>query len=251
MMKREIVLSGRMQMVADMVSKGNVLADIGCDHGFVSIYLLEKGICSKVIAMDVNEGPLLRAKEHVKERGLAPYIDVRLSDGMEKLLIGEADSILIAGMGGDLVIRILQNGHQVCRAVKELILQPQSELKRVREFLRDNHYKIVDEDMILEDGKYYPMMKVIPVEVDAFWKDKPEEIIEPCDMYGPLLIKNGNPVLRKFLVKQHNQLNGILEWLKKQPDSENIIKRRNEVLEAILINESAYTILGEIKDAGI
>ena len=83
-MKQEIVLSRRMQMVADMVSKGNVLADIGCDHGFVSIYLLENGICPKVIAMDVNEGPLLRAKEHIEERGLSSYIDVRLSDGMEK-----------------------------------------------------------------------------------------------------------------------------------------------------------------------
>ena len=107
MTEKNIVLSQRMRMVADMVSKGNVLADIGCDHGFVSIYLLENGICPKVIAMDVNEGPLLRAGEHIKERGLSPYIDVRLSDGMEKLLLGEADSILIAGMGGRLVIKIL------------------------------------------------------------------------------------------------------------------------------------------------
>ena len=170
---------------------------------------------------------------------------------MDALQVGEADSILIAGMGGDLVIRILQNGSVVCRTAKELILQPQSELKRVRKFLREHSYKIVDEDMVLEDGKYYPMMKVIPVECDNFWKDKQDDIIEPCDMYGPLLIKNGNPILRKFLVKQHKQLEMILEGLENQPDSENIIKRRKEVLEEISINESAYTILGEIKDAGI
>ncbi len=240
-----------MSAVASMVTPGNILADIGTDHGYVPIALIQKGKIPKAIAMDINVGPLMRANEHIAKCQLEEYIQTRLSDGVEALKVGEADSILIAGMGGDLVIRILQNGTEVCRAAKELILQPQSELKRVREFLRDHNYKIVDEDMILEDGKYYPMMKVIPVEVDVFWKDKPEEIIEPCDMYGPLLIKNGNPVLRKFLVKQHNQLNGILEGLKKQPDSENIIKRRNEVLEAISINESAYTILGEVKDAGI
>lgn len=240
-----------MSAVASMVTPGNILADIGTDHGYVPIALIQKGKIPKAIAMDINVGPLMRASEHIAKCQLEEYIQTRLSDGVDALKVGEADSILIAGMGGDLVIRILQNGNEVCRAAKELILQPQSELKRVREFLRDHNYKIVDEDMILEDGKYYPMMKVIPVEVDTFWKDKPDDIIDPCDMYGPLLIKNGNPVLRKFLVKQHNQLNGILEGLKKQPDSENIIKRRNEVLEAISINESAYTILGEIKDAGI
>lgn len=240
-----------MSAVASMVTPGNVLADIGTDHGYVPIALIQKGKIPKAIAMDVNVGPLMRANEHIKKCQLEEYIQTRLSDGVEALQVGEADSILIAGMGGDLVIRILQQGNEVCRTAKELILQPQSELKRVREFLRNYQYKIIDEDMVLEDGKYYPMMKVIPVEVDNFWKDKAEDIIEPCDMYGPLLIKNGNPTLRKFLVKQHKQLSGILESLMAQPDSEKIIKRRKEVLEAISINESAYTILGEIKDAGI
>uniref|UniRef100_UPI0040577867 tRNA (adenine(22)-N(1))-methyltransferase n=1 Tax=Agathobacter sp. TaxID=2021311 RepID=UPI0040577867 len=246
-----VKLSKRMSAVASMVTPGNVLADIGTDHGYVPIALIQKGKIPRAIAMDINSGPLMRANEHITKCRLEEYIQTRLSDGVDALKVGEADSILIAGMGGDLVVHILQDGKSVCRAAKELILQPQSELKKVRKFLRDHNYKIVDEDMILEDGKYYPMMKVIPVELDNFWINKPEDIIEPCDMYGPLLLKNGNPILRKFLVKQHKQLNGILDGLKNQPDSENIIKRRNEVLEALSINESAYTILGEIKDAGI
>ena len=244
-------LSKRMNAVASMVTPGYILADIGTDHGYVPIALIQKGKIPKAIAMDIHAGPLMRANEHIAKCQLGEYIQTRLSDGVDALQVGEADSILIAGMGGDLVIRILQNGSAVCRAAKELILQPQSELKRVRKFLREHSYKIVDEDMVLEDGKYYPMMKVIPVEFDNFWKDKQEDIIEPCDMYGPLLIKNGNPILRKFLVRQHKQLEMILEGLENQPDSENIIKRRKEVLEEISINESAYTILGEIKDAGI
>ena len=105
--------------------------------------------------------------------------------------------------------------------------------------------------MILEEGKYYPMMKVIPVEEDAFWEVVPEEAIRACYMYGPLLLKNGNPSLRKFLVKQHKQLTKILKELEKRPESEAISNRKKEVMDEISLNESAYTILGAIKNAGI
>ena len=192
-MKREIILSGRMQMVADMVTKGNVLADIGCDHGFVSIYLLEKGICPKVIAMDVNEGPLLRAKEHIEERGLTPYIDVRLSDGMEKLFIGEADSILIAGMGGRLVIKILLDYMEKTKALQEIILQPQSDLYLVRQFLMDKGFHILQEDMVKDNGKFYPALRVRWREEDA------EPLSEKELWYGPFLLKEKHPVLREYL----------------------------------------------------
>ena len=240
-----------MNAVANMVTPGNVLADVGTDHGYVPIALVQQNKIPRAIAMDINKGPIERAKEHVEMCNLTDYIETRLSDGVEALKEGEADTIMIAGMGGDLVIHILNDGIDVCRSVKELILQPQSELGRVRQYLREHLFQIVDEDMIIEDGKYYPMMKVIPVEEDNFWRFLPEETILPCDMYGPLLLKNGNPALRKYLVKQHKQLNKILKELEKQPDSEAISSRKQELLDEISLNESAYTILGEIKNAGI
>ncbi len=246
-----IKLSKRMSAVAAMVSKGSILADIGTDHAYVPIALIQQGKIPRAIAMDINAGPLQRATEHIAMCQLEDYIETRLSDGVESLKIDEADSILIAGMGGELVIHILTEGEKVCRQVKELILQPQSELRKVRRFLREHNYKIVDEDMIFEEGKYYPMMKVIPVENDPFWKNKPENIIIPCDMYGPILLKNGNPVLRRFLVKQHKQLTQILSGLEQQAESEAIALRKKQVAEELSINESAYTILGEIKNAGI
>ena len=240
-----------MKAVAAMVTPGNVLADIGTDHGYVPISLVQRKKIPKAIAMDVNNGPLQRACEHISMCQLEEYIETRLSDGVKKLKVGEVDSILIAGMGGELVIRIISEGMEVCRNAKELILQPQSELEKVRQFLREKKFKIIDEDMVIEDGKYYPMMKVVPVEVDEFWDMIPPEALRPCDMYGPVLLKNGNPSLRKFLVKQHKQLNKILKELDKQPDSEAISNRKKEVLEEISLNESAYTILGAIKNAGI
>ena len=240
-----------MKAVASMVTPGSVLADVGTDHGYVPIALVQRKKIPRAIAMDINKGPLQRACEHIAENKLEDYIETRLSDGVEKLEAGEVDTILIAGMGGELVIHILSEGKEVCRTAKELVLQPQSELEKVRKYLRENKYKLVDEDMIIEDGKYYPMMRVVPVEEDVFWDAIPEEAIRACYMYGPLLLKNGNPSLRKFLVKQHKQLNQILKQLEKQPESEAILQRKKEVLDEISLNESAYTIMGAIKNAGI
>jgi len=240
-----------MKAVSSMVTPGSVLADIGTDHGYVPISLVQRKKIKKAIAMDVNKGPLKRAEEHIREAQLEEYIETRLSDGVKKLEVGEVNSILIAGMGGDLVIRIIKNGMEVCRAVDELILQPQSELGKVRKFLRENNFEIIDEDMVIEEGKYYPMMKVIPVDEIVLWEILPDEVIPACDMYGPYLLKNGNPSLRKYLVKQHKQLTKILKELEKQPESKAISKRIKEVQKEITLNESAYTILGAIKNAGI
>ena len=95
-----IKLSKRLQTVAHQVKCGGVAADIGCDHGFTSIYLIEQGLAKHVIAMDINEGPLERAKEHIREYGMEADIETRLSDGTAKLAPGEADTLLISGMGG-------------------------------------------------------------------------------------------------------------------------------------------------------
>ena len=240
-----------MKAVASMVTPGNILADIGTDHGYVPISLVQRKKIPKAIAMDVNKGPLERACEHIAECQLEDKIETRLSDGVNKLQVGEADTILIAGMGGELVVRIITEGMEVCKAAKELVLQPQSELEKVRQFLRENKFKIMDEDMVIEDGKYYPMMRVVPVEEDEFWDVIPEEAIRACYMYGPLLLKNGNPSLRKYLVKQHKQFSQILKQLESQPDSDAISRRKKEVLDEISLNESAYTILGAIKNAGV
>lgn len=232
-MKREIVLSDRMQMVADMVSRGNVLADIGCDHGFVSIYLLENKICPKVIAMDVNEGPLLRAGEHIKERGLTSYIDIRLSDGMDKLLIKEADSILIAGMGGRLVIKILSDCIEKAKALKEIILQPQSELHLVRRFLTESGFHILEENMVKDNGKFYPAMRVV-------WREeKTPELSEEELWYGPCLLERKHPVLQEYLKMEKAKFSQIAKDInsnagKEDAHKEDTLQSRQSLIDTAL-----------------
>ena len=246
-----IRLSKRMQAVASMVTAGSRLADVGTDHGYVPIWLVQKGNIPSAIAMDINPGPLERASENIREAGLEEKIRTLLGDGLTKLSPGDCDSILIAGMGGELVIHILTEGEAVCRSAKELILQPQSEIGKVRSYLRSHNYRIVDEDMVLEDGKYYPMMRVLPVERVDFYDHLAPEVVTACDIYGPLLLKNGNPVLRRYLVKEFKTLSSIRRNLAAQEETENIRTRIAELDGKLSCNESAYTILGDIVDAGI
>ena len=246
-----IKLSKRMKAVAAMVTSNGILADVGTDHGYVPIALVQRQKIPGAIAMDINKGPLARAKENIAAAHLEDYIQIRLSDGVEELEPGEADSILIAGMGGELIIHILSEGEKVCKKASELILQPQSDIRKVREYLREHQYKIVGEDMVSEDGKYYPMMRAINVEEDCFWEKVNEETKVACDIYGQLLLRNGNQVLRRFLVRQHRQLTQIIQTLQAQPQSEAIDQRIAQVREELHYNESAYTILGAIKNAGI
>ena len=145
-----------------MVSRGYRLADIGTDHAYIPIFLVEEGRVPSAVAMDINRGPLDRARENIMESGQEDKIQIRISDGFSALEEGEADAAVLAGMGGGLTIRILREGADVVRTLKECILQPQSEIEKVRAFLLAEGFSFTDEDMVEEDGKYYPIIKVTP-----------------------------------------------------------------------------------------
>ncbi|MCC8163549.1 MAG: class I SAM-dependent methyltransferase [Lachnospiraceae bacterium] len=155
----KIRLSDRMERLAGYVTEGNRLVDIGTDHAYLPIALVQAGRIPAAIAADVNEGPLLRADEHIRAAGLDGQIVSRLSDGFARIRPGEADTAVIAGMGGQLVRRILEGGAHCLASVSELVLQPQSEICLVRGWLEEHGFYITDEDIVLEDGKYYPMFR--------------------------------------------------------------------------------------------
>lgn len=238
-----------MEAIAAMVTPGNVLCDVGTDHGYIPIRLVQAGVVPRAIAMDLREGPLARAKEHIEQEALSEHVETRLSDGVAALMPGEAESIVIAGMGGELEMHILTAGETVCKAAKELILQPQSELGEVRAFLREHGYVILAEDMVFEDGKYYPMMRVGIWDRTAEEKAKAEaetEVEDPvakeqklADLYGPFLLSQKHPVLQQYLVWQESHLSEILAGLKKQPDSEKIAARIAEVEQKLAYNKAA------------
>ena len=225
-------LSKRLQSLADMVTKGRTVADVGCDHAYVSIYLIEQHIAGKVIAMDINKGPLQKARENIENHHLSASINTRLSDGLQKLNPGEVDAILIAGMGGALTVNILSAREDVVDQAKELILSPHSEVFLVREYLRNHGFTIVFENMIKEDGKYYMMLKALRSEkekditnhVDAFKQSL-------FDQYGEYLLEHKNPVLNEYLhvelTKRTSIRNKLLE--KPQEYQKRILELENDI----------------------
>lgn len=226
-------LSKRLQAVADLVTAGCRVADIGTDHAYIPIALVKAGRIPGAVAMDVNAGPLERARIHVAENHLEEKIELRLSDGLAALRPGEADSVVIAGMGGGLVIRILTEGAQTVRTVKECILQPQSEIEKVRAFLLEEGFLFIQEDMVVDDGKYYPMMKLIPPGSGG----RPHSPEKAGDIsswnetelrYGKLLLESRNEALHSFLLREISLKEQILEDLKGK-DSERIAGRRSEL----------------------
>ena len=122
------------------------------------------------IAMDVRKGPLSRAQEHISQYGLDAYIETRLSDGLEALKPGEGDTLVIAGMGGPLMERILTDGAEVRESFREMILQPQSDIPHFRRFVRKIGWQITEEEMVLEDGKFYPYDEGNSWRKDAYFR---------------------------------------------------------------------------------
>ena len=239
-------LSKRLQAVADLVTEGASVADIGTDHGYIPIYLIEHHIAEKVIALDINRGPLERARMHIVGHGLKEKIETRLSDGLEKVLPGEVDTMIAAGMGGGLVIKILMEGRTIADALDTMILQPQSEIPHFRTFLMDEGYLLLDENIIYEEGKYYFMMKVrwlgamtddaVRQKVGDSWKTAG---LDPglAEKFGPLLLSRRDRILREYLewmLTERKQIVGRMEQ-KADADNPRTICRRQEIADEITL----------------
>ena len=216
-------ISERLRAVAGMVSPGCRLADVGTDHAYIPIYLMQNGVIPQAVAMDINQGPLLRATENIRRYGLTGRIETRLSDGLEKLQAGEADTILIAGMGGALTVKILEAGEKVLAFVKELILQPQSEIDKVRSYLLTHGYVIAGEKMVYEDGKYYPAMRAVHGEM-PLWQEVELQ-------YGKYLLEEKHPVLEEYLKDKQKTCRKIQEKLAADGKKAEKITARQKELE--------------------
>ena len=228
-------LSKRLKAVADLVPASRVIADIGCDHAHVAIYLIQNNIADKVIACDVNEGPLSAAKNNISLVGLMDSIELRLSDGLKELARNEADAVIIAGMGGPLMARIISEGLDRLRDGTVLILQPQSEISAFRHFLYDNKLDIQAESMIYEDGKFYPIMMAVLSDDDN--RQRMYDNASDSDFaYGKLLIDSRNSVLYELLEREYGQLQKIRNSLNENGTSDRISEKIEEVDKKIALN---------------
>ena len=229
-------ISDRLATVASLIPSGAHLVDIGTDHGSVPIWLLQNHKIATAIAMDVNKGPLARAKENRDKYGFTDVMDLRLSNGFEKLHPGEGDSVLIAGMGGPLMIRIIEAGRKNASSIQTWVLQPQSEIPSVRRYLHEHDFKIIEEIMLKDEGKYYMAMKAVP------GKEEPWERLEY--LFSKYLLEQKHPVLKEFIEKEIKLYQNIYRQLVDSNQTESV--RYQEVVHYLKDLETAMTYYNEV-----
>jgi len=161
------MLSPRLQAVLELIEPCKVLADIGTDHAYLPIEAYRAGLCEKAIASDINPGPLKIAESNIKAAGLSKKIETRLGDGLNPLNPGEADCIVITGMGGMRIIGILNEKTQNAR----LILQPQHDLEELRRNLHAKGYAI-EEKLVREASRFYIIICAKKASNVKAWSDK-------------------------------------------------------------------------------
>ena len=217
-------ISKRLEAVANLVSPNRIIVDIGTDHGYVPIYLISHNIINKAVAADVGEGPLSRAVNNIKAYGLEGKIKTILSDGFKNVPKDDIDTAVIAGMGGDLIVNILS----VCDYVKdldELVLSPHKHADLVRLKLKELKFEIVEEKMIKDEGKFYPIIKAINS------KNNPDGVYCADEVevnFGPVLLKQKDEVLKEFLETEYNK---FINFKKKTKNDEPVLDAKIALLK--------------------
>lgn len=189
-------LSNRLQAIADLVTSGARMADIGSDHALLPVYLVQLGKSPSAVAGELNAGPLQAARRQVAAAGLAERVAVRQGDGLAVLAPGEADTVTIAGMGGSLMRDILETGlsEGKLEGVKELVLQPNVGEELVRDWLRSRGWFLAGERILEEDGKIYEILRAVK-------EERADELNEELYSGLPLRLSRSEPSSEELLLK--------------------------------------------------
>ena len=216
-------LSPRLLKIASLIPKGETLADVGTDHGYIPLYLFQNDIISHAIAMDINPMPLKRAEDNICAAGYADKCEFRLSDGLHKLCEGEVGSIVIAGMGGLLMMDIISKGKSVINDETKLFLQPMIAAPELRLFLFENGFTIENEYLVQEENKFY---NIICARMGASaYNDE--------DIYiGRNTQKNSPDVFGEYIKYKHRVCSNIIEGIKKgrNPNEAELKKYQKQLM---------------------
>ena len=240
-----------------MVTPCHCVCDVGCDHAFASIYMVEQGIAKKAIACDVRPGPIASADSNIKIHGLENEIETRLGSGLSKVAPGEADSVVMAGMGGMLIESIIKDDLKTALSINTWVLEPQSDFDLVRKLIRECGFTIDLEDMVTERDKIYPVIRAVK-NADALksaalndedirlCKDldiSEEELLKVYDRFGKFLIKSGNKILEKYINKGLTKYDNVIMGIKNADSAdEKSLARLKEMEEDKALSETALKI---------
>ncbi|SHH64872.1 tRNA (adenine(22)-N(1))-methyltransferase [Sporanaerobacter acetigenes] len=217
-------LSPRLLGIATFVKNHSIVADIGTDHGYIPAYLIEKNISKKVIANDISKGSLKKAEEIIEELGYEENIEARLGNGLEVLKPFEADTVIIAGMGGPLIIDIIKSNAQIAETINDFILQPMIAADELRRYLYNNNFKIIDEKIIKEGDKHY----------EIIYAKHGKDCIEDEIYYelSKILVDKRDLQMKEYIQYKIKKTENILEKLDSE-ESEKAVERKKELIEKL------------------
>lgn len=217
-----INISERLARIASFVPHGVKTADIGSDHAYLPIYLVQRGQSVQAVAGELNEGPFLGAERNVRSHGLAGKISVRRGNGLAVLTPGEVDVITVSGMGGGTIREILAAGVEKLEGVSRLVLSPQGDGDSLRRWLLAHGWKIIDEDMLIEDEKIY---EIVVAERGEMVLDDPLQL-----EFGPLLLARKHPLILERIEYELGKITLALKGLEKAKGDSG--QERREALQA-------------------
>ncbi len=197
--KRSVSLHPRLEAAAALLGKTFVLADIGCDHGRFSAAMLQRGIAERVIASDISAPSLKKAEQLANVCELSAKMECRISDGFSAYSIGEADKAVILGMGGEVIRSILSRSDAFARSLKCIVMQPMRGEAELRSYLYSNDYRIIDEAVVFDSGRYYQLISAksgVPRRIpDCFAKGFFQFGAEAFNKRDPMLL----PLMQRYL----------------------------------------------------
>lgn len=223
-------LTPRLKKIADFINKEDRVADIGTDHGYIPVYLIREKGMDRVIASDINEAPLENAENYVKSAELSDKVELRLGNGMQVLEKGEADTVIMAGMGGILITEIMDFNRELTDSIDKFVLQPMVGRSELAQYLEENFYDISEESLAKEGDKIYQVLKV---EKSCGEKDSSEEqlnenaelILKDEELKYEIsraLLSSGDPHLEEFLEKKAAKLEKIIRSIEKNSSGDNL-----------------------------
>ena len=201
----KLPISKRLLCCASMVQPGSRVADIGTDHGYLGIYLLQTGAARHVIACDLRKDPLENARRNAKLFGVDGEMELRLSDGLEKILPDEVDTVVMAGMGGDLIQKILSQCPWRKREGLQFILQPQSAGNVLRRWLCEDGFEIQREEPVQDGHFLYTVMDIR--------QGEPAPLTPGTEYASPALLASGSPLVGNYLARVENALQETVRGL--------------------------------------
>jgi tRNA (adenine22-N1)-methyltransferase len=224
-------ISDRLMKIANMVHRCNSMADIGTDHGYIPIFLVKKGICDSAIASDINKGPVQKALKNVELYGLKDKIQCRLGGGLKTLKPNEVETAVIAGMGGHLIVSILEDSRSVAHKMQSLVLQPVQHVEVLRKYLYENGYGILSEDLCFDEGKYYEIIKVR-------YDGKKRVLEEIYYEISSQLIEKKHPLLQEYILHKINKNTIIVDNIIEDTEAakcrkEDLIKHNSKLKEIL------------------